>query len=348
MTQFDNSSSIGRIQYLDIAKIAVAFLVVFTHLYSYPSVERLYIYSFHMPLFFIVSGMFHKYRGYIQIKKYVRTILIPALFFIVLYDIIFIIPFHLGYDIVWSGVERGTNIFHSLWNVLLDGRKESITKISGNGVCWFLLALFWCKVFTDCIKKKMYLVLFLTISIVSALALYLQDSIFHMIQCFIALPFYYIGFLYKDNINRFVMTYRPTITFAIGLILLSLNVFLTTINGRVSVLGHTFGNLHLPLNVIVFYLNAFIGSIGVFCLAAVVKVKGSYPQRLANSLISIVGLQQFFITPFAYYVGMDQAFSISLFASIIIVALCYIGHSIIMHLCPQVLGKKRQGFSPCP
>ena len=341
MTQFDNTSSSSRILYLDIAKIFATFLVVFAHLYSNTSVERLYIYSFHMPLFFIVSGMFHKYRGYIQIKKYVRTILIPAIFFIVLYDIIFIIPFHLGHNIRngWSDIERGENIFQSLWNVFLEGREKDITRINGNGICWFLFVLFWCKVLTDCIKKKMYIVLFLTISIVAFLSWYLQDSIFYLIQGFIALPFYYMGFLYKENINRFVTKYRSPITFAIGMILLSLNVFLTTINGRVSFLGHKFGTLHIPLNVIVFYLNAFIGSIGVFYLASLVKVKGSFSQRIANSLISVVGLQYFFITLFSYYFGKDQPFFISVLVTIIIMALCYLGHTIIMYLCPQVLGK---------
>ena len=339
MSQYDNKSSIGRILYLDIAKISVTFLVVFAHLYSYSSTERLYIYSFHMPLFFLVSGMLHKYKGYIQLKKYVKTILIPALFFMVLYDFIFIVPFHFGWDVKWTDVDRGSNVIQTICNVLIDGRKERITKIMGNGICWFLFALFWCKVFTDLIKKKMYIVLLLIFCIRVFLARYLHDYIFYVVQGFIALPFYYIGFYYKEKISRFVMSYHPWFMFAIGLALLSLNVLLTTINGRVSVLDNNFGNLHAPFNVIVFYSNAFIGSIGVFCLVSIMKTMSPFPQNFANALISVVGLQYFFIDPYIYYVGLDQPFFISAFAAIIIVVLCYIGHIIIMHICPYVLGK---------
>lgn len=339
MTLSDSNKTIDRILFLDIAKIAVTFLVIFAHLYSTWSVERLYIYSFHMPLFFIVSGMLHKYRGCIQIQKYVKTILIPALFFMALYDILMIIPFHLGYETKWSDIERGVNILQSLWNVLIDGRNEKITEIRGNNICWFLFALFWCKVFTDCIKGKKYLVLFIIICVVLYLAWNLHDSILYLVQGTIALPFYYIGFLYKENIHRFVTNNRPSFLFLVGMVFLTLNIFMTLINGRVSIKGHMFGNLNIPFNVIVFYLNAFVGSMCVLCLASIIKIKSSFPQHLANALISVVGLQYIFIDPFIYILGIDQPFIISVFASIIIFALCYLGHAIIMHLSPQILGK---------
>jgi len=335
----DNNRNNNRILFLDIAKIAVTFLVIYAHLYSTWSVERLYIYSFHMPLFFIISGMVHKYKGFIQIRKYVKTILIPALFFMTLYDIIMIIPFHLGYETKWSGIERGTSILQSLWNVLIDGRNEKITEIRGNNICWFLFALFWCKVFTDCIKKKKYLVVFLIICMVFILAWYLHDSIFYLVQGIIALPFYYIGFLYKENIRRFMTEKRPSLLFLIAMVFLALNIFLTDINGRVSILGHIFGNLNVPFNLIVFYMNAFIGSMCVLCIASIVKMKSSLPQHLANALISVVGLQYIYIDPYIHIIGIDQPFIISIFVSIIIFVLCYLGHTIIMHLCPQIFGK---------
>lgn len=167
-----------RILYLDIAKIAVAFLVIFAHLYPGDSMERLYLYSFHMPLFFIISGMFHKYNGTIQVSKYVKTLLFPALFFILLFDVIMVVPYHYGYDIRWHNAERGDNLFQTFWNIVNWGRDDNITKISGNPVCWFLIALFWCKIFTDWIKKKFYYVIipFFCVSII--LAWYFQDSIF--------------------------------------------------------------------------------------------------------------------------------------------------------------------------
>ncbi|MCQ2199390.1 MAG: acyltransferase family protein [Paludibacteraceae bacterium] len=65
---------------LDYARIFVAFLVIYGHLYSPDpnNIVRVFIYQFHMPFFFLVSGMLHKYNGTIQIKKYFKTIIVPV------------------------------------------------------------------------------------------------------------------------------------------------------------------------------------------------------------------------------------------------------------------------------
>ena len=49
-----------RIIWLDIAKVITAFLVVYTHLFTSDDPFRLWVYTFHMPLFFLISGFFHK------------------------------------------------------------------------------------------------------------------------------------------------------------------------------------------------------------------------------------------------------------------------------------------------
>jgi fucose 4-O-acetylase-like acetyltransferase len=55
----------------------VALLVILGHLYSSDSTVRLYLYSFHMPFFFLVSGVFHKNTGRINLGHYIRTIIWP-------------------------------------------------------------------------------------------------------------------------------------------------------------------------------------------------------------------------------------------------------------------------------
>ena len=47
-----------RIEYIDIAKGIAIILMIMGHVCSYGSWKRNIIYSFHMPLFIIVSGMF--------------------------------------------------------------------------------------------------------------------------------------------------------------------------------------------------------------------------------------------------------------------------------------------------
>lgn len=73
-----------RVAYLDYARVIVALLVIVGHLVTYDcrGNGRMYIYAFHMPFFFMVSGMLHKYKGAIEWRKYARTLLRPAAVFI--------------------------------------------------------------------------------------------------------------------------------------------------------------------------------------------------------------------------------------------------------------------------
>ena len=55
----------NRILYLDYARSIVLFLVVFAHLYTHDSSVKLYVYAFHMPFFFLVSGIVRKDEEYL-------------------------------------------------------------------------------------------------------------------------------------------------------------------------------------------------------------------------------------------------------------------------------------------
>lgn len=75
-----------RLAYLDYSRVFVVFLVIFGHLLPMDNhIPRDFIYSFHIPFFFLVSGMLHKFNGQIQWQKYLKSIGIPLLFFNCLY-----------------------------------------------------------------------------------------------------------------------------------------------------------------------------------------------------------------------------------------------------------------------
>ena len=66
----------------DYARVFAAFLVILGHCTSVgtDNYMRNCIYAFHMPFFIMVSGMLHKDLGYIPIKKYIRTLIVPYIF----------------------------------------------------------------------------------------------------------------------------------------------------------------------------------------------------------------------------------------------------------------------------
>lgn len=61
MIEYNQLVENKRIAYIDIAKgIGILFVMLGHCLYSEESPIRLFIYSFHMPLFFVLSGMTYK------------------------------------------------------------------------------------------------------------------------------------------------------------------------------------------------------------------------------------------------------------------------------------------------
>lgn len=110
-----------RIQFLDNAKILASLLVIFAHLYSTYSPQRLYIYAFHMPLFFYISGVLHKYDGTIQLRKYTKKLVLPIIVFFVFFSI-FYIPFEFymhrlsGLGVItnaWGGVIYCMSLYYT-------------------------------------------------------------------------------------------------------------------------------------------------------------------------------------------------------------------------------------------
>lgn len=81
------SFSHGRVEYIDIAKGLGMFLVVYAHILLEGPVNW-YIYAFHMPLFFFLSGLLFSPERYGRcvdlVKKRIGSLLVPYLFYSVI------------------------------------------------------------------------------------------------------------------------------------------------------------------------------------------------------------------------------------------------------------------------
>lgn len=70
-----------RLSWLDILKGIGIILVVIGHIYLNPTV-RDWLYSFHMPLFFLAAGLLYKEKPIVtDIKRRIKTIVIPLIRF---------------------------------------------------------------------------------------------------------------------------------------------------------------------------------------------------------------------------------------------------------------------------
>ena len=244
----------NRIYWLDTAKAIGIVLVVIGH--SIPEgFGKLWIYSFHMPLFFLISGIF-LYQNYEKNENYdlfyikkTTSILIPYIFFGII-NTVLLIP-------VWGLVET------------LQGLKFS--GISG-GPTWFLLSLFISEIVCYLlIKKFKYSILFFLSILISLVIGYIFaynniDIALFLSNIFISIFFVGLGFLagkYVFKLNNINQSNRTKLfIFSIFLILTVANYYIATkTHTRLDMIYNKLGEPYTMIP------GAFTGIILVLCLS---------------------------------------------------------------------------------
>jgi fucose 4-O-acetylase-like acetyltransferase len=164
----------SRIRYIDIAK-GIAILAVIVGHYGgwvenlpggFPSIIVNFVYTFHVPLFFIASGYFLNPAKEYNLAKEARNLLVPYLATCLLLIVLAaVVRGALGIsdpkqEIAWW-------IKESMYGAGGSGLKTvGLHNIGGIGALWFLLALFWAHMFCHACLRMPYpvvwvLVLFL-------------------------------------------------------------------------------------------------------------------------------------------------------------------------------------------
>lgn len=176
-----------RNQTIDVVKGVGIIAMILGHT-AIPEYGSVLIYSWHMPLFFVVSGYFYRQKpitGYLRsnFSQLLVPYIITALLFIILRSLV------LGYKI--------TDGFLSIFV----GAGTGNLPMMGNyfvGAIWFMLAMFWCRVIYNmlfnCVKNKYILGggILLTFIITNYIAneLYIPTD---LLQGMSALLFFHIG-----------------------------------------------------------------------------------------------------------------------------------------------------------
>ena len=222
-----------RIIWIDYAKAVAIFLVVLGHSFKPLGGADLevknFIYSFHMPVFFFLSGYLYKksdivFGGYL--KKNVRSLVFPYVLLNLLAAII-VLPVLLltnNYEII---VDSTTD--------MLIGAGHSFA-----GPAWFLLCLFWTKIISYFAFRSKCPFLFVIFSITAA---YIIGHFvwFDIASAFAAFPFFYEGYIMKTKSRMDLISRKKwCVILSISLPLLFL---LNHINGSVAIYSLTFGNL---------------------------------------------------------------------------------------------------------
>lgn len=158
------------------------------------------VYTFHVPIFFCITGYFFNYKKF-NLKKYIKNLIKPY-FFTVLVSTIFIY--------IKSCINKNNciSIENAVLNILYaNGYSENKTllKFDNNqiGPIWFLFAEFWVVIFLYFISKNESLVLqVLSTLLIFSIGLYSSKFIwlpFSVQAGMIGLPFAVVSFLFKKK-----------------------------------------------------------------------------------------------------------------------------------------------------
>lgn len=281
-----------RIEWIDIMKGFLMFFVIWGHFVSEEHINK-WIFSFHMPAYFFLSGITSTFRKDWRLRSVFTSLLYSLLIPYVLLNLIYS-PFW-----IWN-MATGGNADHPIWamipGILLSNRRTGFPMPSNT--TWFLPCLFLTELLFAFIKKvtkeERYFVV--AVPLVTAAAYLLGilrwkgAGIWHWQSAFTAVIFMLGGYLFMRNypkVTEALHGHKARATVMITLLLL-LGLLCSQWNGRVSLIGDYYKNLAL------FYIGAFATTLAFALLFCSMEVNHAefavrkHPSRLAH-FISDVG-----------------------------------------------------------
>ena len=249
----------SRIDWIDVAKGFGIFLVVYGH--NFPVTET-YIYTFHMPLFFMMAGFFHpRETSLSRIKKRFKYLVIPYfLWAFLLYAFWFFVGRKFGDSASYnlSATKNFIGIFYG---------QGGMEYMDWGIPMWFLLAIFNTFLFfslVKLIKNKIIqlFVLFLLIALGFYLPkLYSGHFIWSTDVALVSLVFYAFGYYVFPYLKR--MSKKQNVYWVIVLGILHFGLF--HFNSKVDMYRSQYGSI------LWFIFNGIVGSLFYLLLFRLVK-----------------------------------------------------------------------------
>lgn len=255
----------NRVKWIDYAKCILIFFMISGHC-NINNTYHMFIYSFHMPAFFIISGYLLKIKeekAFCFITKSIKSLLIPAIIYKIIHYVWYIIK---GY--VNNGDWNFLNIHDYIVKPILGFFiYDTQTALPLCGELWFVFILFFMKLIMYFIEKcKYYNIIYSIIltfcfiypTIVSQADFGYLFLIKRLIVCF---PFLLLGFKLKKQFSQIDKIPSYIIFILIPVILISIYL-----NTPIDIYYWNFGK-----STTMFYINSFVTSICFFYLMTRIK-----------------------------------------------------------------------------
>ncbi len=328
-----------RLPWIDWAKAVGIYLVVLGHmpvLYG-----KIYIYMFHMPFFFIISGFLFKPRPFQDecIKSFKRLIVPYWIYNLVLLAIatclLIITPEN---ELDSKAFTIGSQIRLMIFDIIT-GNLELMPYRFFRPL-WFLISLFIMRLVCCLVKEKHYWVLFsltitasISLTITKTLQVGYTNDYFQIQTTLVCLPFFLIGYFARKYkfIDRMEMIPKVPKYVLLGVIMCG-SVYLGYNNSFVNVFTCETGK-----NVFVYYIVGIVISMLLLHLCSVLFTRrNGLIELVSKGTILILGLHVVLIEGL-FFPFHHSTFS-SVICSILVIAICVLLISAVSKYMPIALG----------
>lgn len=338
-----------RLLWADYTKAFAIWLMVLGHsnLQSEGLVQ--FIYIFHMPVFFLISGYFDKGTPFSWdvLKKSFKRIMVPYFFFSVCaFSICWISPY-IHPEIYHYGTMPQTFLKAFVGMFLMEDQVKPYAFLP-SGPLWFLVAMFWVKVFFSvlCLGWEKKRILIPIMLIIGGVMVYFHFPFFSLDSAVISLPFYFEGYLMKKY-YVLGMLKNKVLVLMLAIICWVYTATIGMKNGYISVDGCVWGD-----SLIMFYINGVIGSMACILTFMLVNKEYKFIKQVGMSTLTILATHPYvgiptkvltilFLGSFTQYTGTWHA----ILWSIIPLAFGVIVDKWLTKYCPIVIGKQNENIN---
>ena len=351
MSQTKSATSKIYLPWIDLMKAIGIFAIVFGHTITKGSVSH-YFSSFHVPLFFFLSGFVFTTKG----KKYpsfllkkAKTLLIPYVVFSLVGIAVYAVLGEFVKDALSESRTVG-GLKDQLWEFCLG-------YCDTNAPVWFLPCIFVsCNLAypiskgLDRIESPRTKALLLTlIGCLSILWNVLNAYIFDLYQLpykfetvLTLLFFFFFGYALREfGIMERLSSLRNAAKLPLTAALLILGGVLAMFNDKVTCLGAYSGNMFL------FYPSAICTIVGLALLCSWIK-RCPLLEYIGQHTIAIMVMHKFPVILFQVVIPVTStliarnSFLVGTGVTLICIALCLVAELLIDRICPILLGKSRK------
>lgn len=274
-----------RIGYIDTAKGIAIIAVVCGHYFQYFGERGLFYnicYSFHMPLFFLLSGMFISNHSSCKkfIENKIRKILVPYLITGMLFVVLNTIRLFLKERVLWKAINNlikyicivvyGSGSDNGSWYInFTDGVSKTNEEV---GMLWFLLALFWGSVIVRAVINRKYSYIYVAvIGIVGYLSSRYIWLPFSIQNGMVAAVYLYLGYLVRHyGLLEKIKLDKKNCILVIGTVCIWI---FSIINGRILMFSNYYKEGIID----------FVGSLcGCYVVLCICKVINRYNMKWIN------------------------------------------------------------------